>query len=153
MHNLTLSHLGRGIAAGFVATVVLSVLMLMKNAMGLMPDLDVIKMLSQMMGNSGPAMAWLAHFVIGSVIWGSLFAWLSPLLPGPQWLRGVVFATGAWLMMMIAIMPMAGAGAFGLSLGIISPIATLMLHWVYGAVLGGTYGSLVDANAKVALSR
>ena len=40
-------------------------------------------------------------------------------------------------------MPMAGAGLFGLGLGVMAPIATLMLHWAYGAVMGATYGALV----------
>ncbi len=36
---------------------------------------------------------------------------------------------------------MAGAGAFGLKMGMMAPVATLMLHWIYGAVLGAIYGS------------
>lgn len=45
--------------------------------------------------------------------------------------------------MMITLMPMAGAGAglFGLKMGLMAPIATLILHWIYGAVLGGLYGT------------
>jgi hypothetical protein len=56
-------------------------------------------------------------------------------------LRGAVFATGAWLIMMVVMMPMAGAGLFGMQLGLMAPVATLMLHWVYGAVLGAVYGT------------
>src|SRR5262249_44151595 len=59
----------------------------------------------------------------------------------PDWFRGATFATGAWLLMMIVLMPMAGAGLFGLHLGVRAPIATLVLHWIYGAVLGGIYGA------------
>jgi len=51
------------------------------------------------------------------------------------------FASGAWLVMMVMLMPMAGAGAFGLQLGLMAPVATLILHWIYGAVLGAVYGS------------
>lgn len=43
--------------------------------------------------------------------------------------------------MMVMLMPMAGAGAFGLHLGLMAPVATLILHWIYGAVLGAVYGS------------
>ncbi len=63
-----MNNIGRGFIAGFVATVVLSALMLMKSATGLMPQLDVIAMLSGMMGSSS-AMAWIAHFMIGTVAW------------------------------------------------------------------------------------
>jgi hypothetical protein len=41
----------------------------------------------------------------------------------------------------VVFMPMAGAGLFGVQLGLMAPVATLMLHWFYGAVLGGAYGT------------
>jgi hypothetical protein len=57
-------------------------------------------------------------------------------------LRGVIFAVGAWLLMMIVMMLMAGAGLFGLGLSMMTPVATLVLHIVFGLVLGGVYGLL-----------
>ena len=42
--------IGGGIAAGFVATVVLSAMMLVKHSMGLMPELDPIAMITAMAG-------------------------------------------------------------------------------------------------------
>jgi Family of unknown function (DUF6789) len=132
----------KGVVAGLAATVVLSVLMLMKSAMGLMPQLDVISMLSGMMGG-GAALGWMAHILIGAVVWGGLFAVLEPKLPGGSlWLKGVIFGVGAWLLMMVVVMPMAGAGFFGMKLGMVAPIMTLMLHVIYGAVLGGVYAAL-----------
>ena len=137
-----MNDIGKGMIAGFVATAVLSALMLMKTAMGLMPELDVVAMLGDMMG-TGPAMGWIAHFMIGSVVWGGLFAVLVPNLPGGSlWLKGVTFGIGAWLLMMVAVMPMAGAGFFGMDLGMAAPVMTLMLHVVFGAVLGGVYAGL-----------
>ena len=132
--------IGTGIAAGFVATVVLSVMMLMKRSVGLMPELDPIAMITAMTGASSPAVGWIGHFVIGSIFWGVGFAIVSPYLPGPYPLRGPVFAIGAWLMMMLVVMPMAGAGLFGLGLGMMAPVVALALHVVFGAVLGGIYG-------------
>lgn len=136
------SKIWKGMVAGFAATVVLSALMIMKSAMGLMPELNVIVMLAKMMGAASPAAGWLAHFFVGTVLWGALFAWLSPYLPGGSyWVKGVVFAAGAWLLMMIAVMPMAGAGLFGIDLGIMAPIMTFVLHVVFGLVLGSVYGA------------
>ena len=137
--------IGNGVAAGFIATAVLSVVMLMKEAMGLMPQLNPVAMISSMMGASTPVMGWIVHFMIGTLAWGILYAILEPRLPGKSWVRGAVFATGAWLMMMVAMMPMAGAGIFGmaLGLGIMAPVATLLMHWLYGAVLGWTYDALM----------
>jgi len=136
--------IGRGIAAGFVATVVLSAMMMMKQSMGLMPGLDPIGMITSMAGASSLAIGWIGHLVIGTIFWGIGFAIVSPYLPGPYWLRGVIFATGAWLLMMIAMMPMAGAGLFGWHLGMMTPVVTLVLHLVFGVVLGGVYGLLGD---------
>lgn len=147
-----MANVGKGVVAGFAATVVLSALMLMKSAMGLMPQLDMIGMLSRMMGAAGsPAVGWIVHFLIGSALWGALFAWLDPKLPGgSHTLRGVVFGAGAWLLMMVVLMPMAGAGLFGLDLGIMAPVMTLVLHLIFGAVLGWTYGRLLGRGAQAA---
>lgn len=135
--------IGKGIIAGFVATVVLSAIMLMKAMIGFMPELDIIGMMSTMMG-TGAVVAWVVHFAIGTLMWGILFAWLGPKLPGgSHWLKGVIFGLGAWLVMMIVMMPMAGQGLFGLQLGIMAPIMTAMLHAIFGAVLGGVYGALL----------
>lgn len=137
-----MNNIGKGLIAGFLATVVLSALMLMKSAMGLMPELDVVAMLGAMMG-TGPAMGWLGHFMIGTVAWGGLFGLIEPNLPGGSyWLKGIVLGVGAWLLMMVAVMPMAGAGLFGMNLGMVAPVMTLMLHVIFGAVLGSTYGAL-----------
>jgi hypothetical protein len=129
-----------GLIAGFAATITLSVLMLMKQMMGVMPQLDVIAMLGHMLGSA--ILAWCAHFLIGTIAWGVLFAFFARSLPGPYWLKGIVFATGAWLMMMVVLMPMAGAGLFGLNLGLMAPLATLMLHMIFGAQMGWVFGAL-----------
>ncbi|WP_244483515.1 hypothetical protein [Mesorhizobium sp. 1M-11] len=46
--DITMNIYVRSMIAGFAATIVLSVLMIMKAAMGVMPQLDVISMLSEM---------------------------------------------------------------------------------------------------------
>lgn len=136
---MTTGNLIKGMVAGFVATVVLSALMLMKTMMGVMPELNPIKMIADMLGGP-PAVGWVMHFMIGTVLWGSLFVWLNPTLPGEShWLKGIVFSAGAWLIMMIVMMPMAGAGFFGSHLGMTAPVMTLMLHVVFGLVLGAVY--------------
>ena len=133
-------NIGKGILGGIVATAVLSGLMLMKNAMGIMPQLDIIKMLSSMMGVS-MAVAWMAHFGIGAM-WGALFALAYRVIPGgTAVVKGMLLLTGAWLLMMVMVMPMAGAGLFGMHMGLMAPMMTLVLHLVFGAVLGLVYGN------------
>lgn len=129
----------KGFVAGFIATVALSALMLLKSAMGLMPDLNVIDMLAKMTG-AGIAAGWLLHFAIGSLAWGGLFAYFNESIPGDtQWIKGMVFGTAAWAAMMIFVMPAAGAGFFAINLGFMAMLATLVLHWAFGAVLGLVY--------------
>ena len=131
-----------GISAGFVATAVLSMIMVAKGMMGLMPELNVIVMLSAMM-DSAPILGWIAHFMIGMLAWGVGFVFVSGILPGKSHLtRGINFGIAAWVMMMLVIMPMAGAGLFGLNMGVMAPAMTLMLHVIFGAVLGFVYGKL-----------
>jgi len=64
-----------GVISGLVATIVLSIFMIAKTKMGIMPELNAIKMLAGMMGAS-LIMGWVAHFVIGTLVWGILFALL-----------------------------------------------------------------------------
>ncbi len=87
----------KGFAAGFAATLVLSALMMAKSAMGIMPELNVIAMLTQMghqlMGLDQTLMTgWILHFLIGTVIWVGLFVPSAGILPGSAyWRKGIVF--------------------------------------------------------------
>ena len=53
-----------------------------------------------------------------------------------------MFGALAWLLMMLIPMPMAGAGLFVMKMGMMTPIMTLVLHLIWGAVLGATYRGL-----------
>ncbi len=136
-----------GLGAGFIATVVLSAMMIAKGMMGVMPQLDVIAMLSAMMGTSA-VMGWLVHFMIGTLAWGGGFAVLYGLISvGTALIKGIVFGVAAWLGMMVMVMPMVGAGLFGMNFGIMAPIMTLVLHIIFGAVLGTVFQMLVEPKA------
>ncbi len=136
-----MTNLKNGFLAGFIATAVLSVLMVIKGMMGVMPELDVAAMIAMMM--SAPLIVgWIAHFMIGTLAWGGGFAVLYEMIPGGSPIKkGIVFGIVAWLGMMVAILPMAGAGFFGMNLGMMAPVMTLVLHIIFGAVLGGVYAS------------
>ena len=129
------------LTAGFVATVVLSVCQIAAHAAGLLPTFDLIALIANVVsmatgGAPNPIAGWVVHFCIGTVLWGVGYASVESRLPGPPAVRGMVFSAGAWLVMMIVLMPIAGAGVFGLSLGPSVPVAILMLHLIFGATLG-----------------
>jgi len=134
--------IGRGLIAGLIATIALSAAMLFKQSMGVMPELDPIDMITAMSGTGSRAAGWIGHFVIGAIFWGGGFGIVNPYLPGPHWLRGTIFAVGAWLVMMIVVMPVEGAGLFGFGRGTMVAGATLLLHILFGLVMGGVYDAL-----------
>lgn len=131
----------KGLVAGFIATLVLSMMMVIKSMIGLMPQLDVIAMLSGMLGVSA-VIAWVVHFVIGTVGYGIAIVLLGRMLAKPAVVLGLILGVIGWLIMMIVLMPMAGKGLFGMQIGIMAPIMTLMLHLIFGAVLGWVYDKL-----------
>ena len=132
----------KGMLAGLVATIVLSLLMVLKAMMGLMPQLDLPKMLAGMMGSPDmPIIGWIVHFAIGIVVYGVAIAALDSKLPGTSRVgHGVMLGVIGWLIMMVVLMPMAGAGLFGMNMGIMASMMTLVLHLIFGAVLGWVYG-------------
>jgi uncharacterized protein DUF6789 len=139
-----------GLIAGFVATVVMTLMLVMKDFLGILPALDIATMLSAMMGGAPIVVGWMAHFMIGTIVWGVAFVLFNAILPGSsQTIKGISLGVAAWAMMMVAIMPMAGAGLFGLAFGILAPMLTLMMHVIFGAVLGVTYGALPNKSASV----
>ena len=147
--------IGKGLEAGFIATLVITALLFAQSMSGLAPEFDLIAMLTQAAGTPGATvMGWIFHFVIGVGVWGAGFAVFSPHLPGPHWLRGLVFGLLAWLVMMIAFLPAANMPMFASGMGYTIPGIALMIHIVFGVVLGEAYHLLlhylpseVDENA------
>jgi len=132
----------KGGIAGLIATIVLSAMMMMKAKMGLMPELDIITMLASKMGGNA-MMGWVAHFMIGIVGYGAGFAIIKGMLPGGYLVKGIIIGVLGWLMMMLVVMPMMGMELFAMNLGMMAPVMTLMLHVIFGAVLGLTFKALI----------
>jgi hypothetical protein len=85
-----------------------------------------------------------AIFFVGGVIWALLYGVVfEPRLSGPAWKRGVQFALVAWLFSLLVFLPLVGGGFVGLGLGAgpLPIVGNLILHVVYGAVLGTVWGS------------
>jgi len=146
----------KGMLAGLAATVVLSLLMVLKAMIGLTPQLDLPKMLAGMMGSPDmPIIGWIVHFAIGIVVYGAAIAVFDSKLPGTSRVgHGVILGVLGWLIMMVVLMPMAGAGLFGMNMGIMAPMMTLMLHLIFGAVLGWVYGrSAASQDASISRAR
>jgi hypothetical protein len=123
--------IGRGIIAGFLATLVLSA------------AVDPVATLARMADVLPPTLGWALNFIIGSLVWGASFALLQRIMVGPFWLRGLVFGLVAWLVVMLAVMPLTRGGLFALKLGIGAPAVMLAIHLAYGTALGIIYELLL----------
>jgi len=133
--------------ASFVGTVVLSVIMVMKQIAGMVPQMNPIADLAgvahQLLGLPAAALiGWLLHFGVGIVVWGTLFVVLHQKIPGSNLTKGILFGIGVWVLMMVIFQPLAGQGLFGLNGGVVVPMMTFVLHLIYGTVLGFVFGML-----------
>ena len=133
-HVSIADRIGNGIVAGFIATLVLSALH------------EPITLVTSAVGVRAPVTGLLFHFFVGTLLWGGLFGFLHDFLPGPSWMRGMIFAAAAALIVLLAIAPFTGAGLLCLKLGMFAPPIVLLFHLAYGAILGGIYGKLVDTD-------
>ena len=125
--------IGNGIVAGFIATFVMSALH------------EPMALVTAAVGMHAPA-GFLFHFFVGTLLWGSLFGLAHDWLPGPSWLRGIVFGFVAALAVLFVIAPLAGSGVLCLKLGVFAPIVVALFHVAYGAILGLVYGKLLDTD-------
>lgn len=136
--------LSRSMMAALAATIILSVLMLMKTALGIMPELNLPQMIADAMGSDqAPLLGWTVHAMIGVVVYGAAMAALAAGFPGEGYLgRGLLLGTIGWIVMMVVLMPMMDVGLFGMQLGLMAPVMTLVLHLVFGGVLGWVYARM-----------
>ncbi len=143
---------GRAILGGFVATLVMTMIVYVAPMMG-MPKMDIAAMLGSMMSHQMPAPmsgAWLIgmmmHFAGGTIIYPLIYTYLLyRILPGSPWLKGLIWGLILWLLSQTMVMPMMGMGVFSANAPqrMMSVMGSLMGHIIYGVILGGI------ANGKV----
>lgn len=102
--------------------------------------------------DAGLADVYLAAgiYLAGGLLWAALYILVEPRLTGPAWRRGVVFAMLPALVSLVVVLPLLGGGLFGLALGAgpLPAIGNVLLHVVYGAILGVVYGPFGDLDAS-----
>jgi uncharacterized membrane protein YagU involved in acid resistance len=121
--------------------------MVLERSLRLSLGTDPVALLAAVIGYTAEAgralpFAWLIHFVVGTLVWGVAYVWLEPRLTGSPAARGMTFGVLAWLVMMLLVMPLTGAGLFGFGYGLGVPLTLLAVHLAYGAVLGLVYSRL-----------
>ena len=147
---------GKAFGAGVLGAVVMTVMMAVARAMGMPANLEM--MLGTMMGGPPSAAKWVIGFII-HLVDGGIFALIYAvgfeyLTHRAGWLVGAGFGfirslvAGLFMAMMPAMHPlipeaMPAPGAFMSNLGLMGVIAEIMLHLIYGAIVGAMYGPVI----------
>src|SRR5215469_11111901 len=127
------SALPRAIVGGLAGTVVFTLMMKFLAPAMIGHPMDIAAVLGGFTGLGTPAGA-VIHFVLGTVGFAIGFIIVGPYLPGPGWLRGVIFMAAVWFLAGLIAMPVLGVGLFfG---GAKEAMAALIGHVVFGAILG-----------------
>jgi len=143
-----MSRVKKGIVAGFAATLVISVLEAVNifalNSM-FQPFPGMVASLLGMDGNL--AAGWAIHLFSGTFILGSLFGVLCPRLPtDTAETKGIVFAVGAWVVMMLGVFFIGDSQVLGSNMATLGWM--LVTHIVFGIVLGTVYSRLVEREKR-----
>jgi hypothetical protein len=141
-------NVGKAIAGGFVGTILLTLMMRFVAPVMTGETIDMPGKLGNMT-RMGPVAGMIMHFLVGSVIFGLIYAFvLFRFLPGAPWQKGVLSGVIFWLGLEIVMMPMIGGGFFSSQMGGVKIIvAALIAHLVYGAALGSIAGGPVPVKA------
>ena len=144
--SASIHDLGKGIVAGIIATAAAAAILAGKGLFGIMPDFDVIAMLTAVAGSTWPGLGWIVFFGGGGIVWGVVFALLDARVEATtgagELARGLFFGFLLWLVVMLMFMPVMGAGAFGMKFGVGAPFVCLVADLIYGLVLGAVYGAM-----------
>ncbi|MGH2532021.1 MAG: hypothetical protein ACRDJW_06900 [Thermomicrobiales bacterium] len=95
----------------------------------------------------GIALAIALNLIMG-LVWACVYGYfVEPRLSGPGWRKGILFALVPWALSVIAFLPIMGGGFLGAGIdaGPLPVLGNLILHLVYGAVLGQLFAVDVEA--------
>ena len=139
-----MSRVQKGMVAGLAATVSVSVLELGNLAMG-SPVMAFPAFIAEALGLEGNLMVgWMVHLAIGVLVLGSGFGFLYAKLPTTTAAtRGIVYAVGAFTVLLVGIFMVGDPRIFSGSDGFGTVAWMLLTHAVFGIVLGSVYGTLM----------
>lgn len=160
-------HYGRALLGGVMGGAVMSLLMALgRSMMGMQANLEM--MLGTMFGAAPGPGIWLLgfgmHLMISAAI-ALIYGWgFERLTRRAGWVVGLGFGVvhavigGAAMGIMPMIHPlipqeMPAPGAFMANLGLVGIAAEFILHMIYGAIVGATYGEPRAAQAAVDASQ
>jgi hypothetical protein len=125
-------------AAGLLGALSMALAAYVFNLLGIpMPDLGRF-IATKLLGyhSHRTRLGFVLHCINGVVLALIYAVLIVPILPGPYVIRGLIYGVALWLVMMVVLLPLLGDGLFGTrTSGGMAP-AALVLHVLYGIVLG-----------------
>ena len=112
------SALPRAISGALAGTVVFTLMMKFLAPEMIGHPMDIAAVLGTFTG-LGTSAGVVMHFLLGTLGFTIGFVIVGPYLPGPGWLRGVLFMTAIWFLAGLIAMPVLGL-ALGAILGIVA---------------------------------
>ncbi|HZL49720.1 MAG TPA: DUF6789 family protein [Terracidiphilus sp.] len=123
------------VLGGVAGTAAMTLMMLIAPMMGV--HMDITASLAGMV-HAPWMVGMVVHLMMGILIFPLVYGiLLRRYLPGSALVRGLIWGSILWMMMEVVVMPMLGAGVFGIyGPGMMGAVAALMAHLVYGGLLG-----------------
>jgi membrane protein DedA with SNARE-associated domain len=105
----------------------------------------LVRQLAEIGSARALAVVVVVSYLIGSMLIGALYGVVQPALPGPPWLRGVIFAVAPLALSLFVLLPLMGGGWFGLALGagLLPLIGEVVRSVAYGLTLGVAYAVML----------
>src|SRR5918997_3763987 len=146
-----------GVLAGFLGTFAMTVVLVaaywLASSIGSADGNFIQRWSSALVNNpvaertaDGVVLAIGANLAMGLLLALVYARYAEPRLHGPNWWRGMQFALVPWLLSLIVFLPLMGGGVLGLDIGAgpLPIVGNLILHLVYGAVLGVSYAEATE---------
>jgi multisubunit Na+/H+ antiporter MnhC subunit len=133
------SYIKKGLLYGLLGTLIMSLIMLTGMGTGISPIPEPIPLAiaSGLLGNAAQPLlmlfAVITHFGYGA-FWGAVLFRIYKTT-GTLW-HGLAWGAMLWVIMQVMVLPLLGWGIFGIAVTPKIAVVTLILHLVYGSILG-----------------
>ena len=129
--------LKKGALAGLIATIPVALLAVVKQVLDLIPQLNLIGILTALTNIPWSGAGWVALFVVGALLgmgFASLDSHVSDTTTVGEMIRGAFYGFLLAVILMLILIPLYGrAGTLGFALGVLGTCI------VFGAVMGIAY--------------
>jgi len=127
-----------GFGHGALATLAMSAVMIVGTVTGLSPmPAPIPEAIVGMVLDGAPTPVLVAAAVVAHLGYGGTFgALLARFAPPVTPAKGLALGVALWAVMGVVVLPLLGWGLFGTAITPRVAVATLLLHLVYGGVLG-----------------